>query len=408
MPFESWDESTAARGAAVAAVQPGSGESRTYRMGRGLLVFTAVAAVGFAGGAVASLLLDDSPALRFGLAFAFLLLAALSGAAAVQVRSYRVTIDDRGIELVEWKRPRRLALEQILGFRRLATNHSITFLFEPREKGTKPLKVPLMRTMDAAFEAWLQRLPDLDAQETAKAEAELLASSALGATPAERKQKLQRARVVAHLLNWPSLAVGLWAFLYPRPYGPVVTAAFLFPLLALAVALAGRGLFQLLGMRNDPRPQLIAALLMPGLLASLRAFDFDLVAPGELLAPALGCSAVLTGLAALGDPTLRRKPAYGLLVLPFMLGISAAGLTVANCYPDRSAPTIYEAMLLDKHVSKGKSASWHLELSPWGPRTVSDSVKVSRALYEQVTVGGPVHVRVRPGRLGFAWFRVVR
>lgn len=405
MPFESWNDSPAARGAAAT---PGLGGARTYRMGRGLLVFTAVAAVGLVGGAVASLLLDNSPAMRIGLALAFLLFAALSAAGAMQVRSYRVTIDDRGIELVEWKRPRRLALDQILGFRRLATNHSVIFLFEPREKGTKPLKVPLMRTMDSAFDTWLTRLPDLDAQETAKAEAELLASSALGATPAERKRKLERARLVAHLLNWPSVAVGLWAFLYPRPYGPVVTAAFLFPLLALAVAIGGRGLFQLLGMRNDPRPQLLAALFVSGLMASIRAFDFDLVAPGALLAPALACGVILTALAALGDSTMRKKPAHTLLVLPFMFAVAAAALTVANCYPDRSAPTTYEAMLLDKHVSKGKSTSWHLDLGPWGPRTTGDGVKVSRALYEQVTVGKPVHVRMRPGRLGFAWFRVVR
>jgi len=279
-------------------------------------------------------------------------------------------------------------------------------VFEPRDRSVKPLKVPAWFSLDAPFEAWLARLPDLATLERARSEAELLASPALGATVSERTASLARARLVAHLLNWPGLAIALWVFVFPRPYLLAVTTAFLFPLLALGAAALGRGAYQLLGKRNDARPALFLALFVPWACASVRAFDFDLVAPGTLLVPALLVGAVLTALAFLGDRSLRERPAWALLILPLLAGASAAGVTVANGVLDRSSPRVHEAVVLGKRVTTGKGAARLLKLGPWGPRTAPDQVNTSRAVYDAVAVDEPVRIHLYEGRLGLQWFRV--
>jgi hypothetical protein len=90
------------------------------------------------------------------------LFAGVLALGGVWMRHMRVTIDDAAIEYVEWLKPRRLLLQQIRGYRRVKTVHGTIIVFEPRQPGGKKLKVPWVGT-DAAFQAWLARVPDLDA-----------------------------------------------------------------------------------------------------------------------------------------------------------------------------------------------------------------------------------------------------
>ncbi len=389
------------------AVAPG-GPRRTYRMGKGWQVFLGVAAMGFAGGAVAVAFVDSpSTAQRVALLVPFGLFSALSAYGAIGVGRMRVTIDDAGIEYVEWKKPRRILLDRIAGYRTLQTKNQSYLVFEPRDPGAKKLKVPRMGSMDGAFGAWLARIPDLDAADRARSEAELLASRALGGSPVERQANLRRATLFARGLSVVAVAAAAWAMLYPVPYPYAVGTAFSMPVLAIGAMLVRPGVFQLLGAKNDVRPQLVAAIFLPGLAGTLRAFDFDLLAPAQLVVPAL-VGGIAVGLSALlADRAVRRRPAWLLLLAPWFAVQAAGALTVANCFRDPSTPTEYRAAVLDKHVSRGKTTTYELRLGPWGPRAEPGPVKVFRDQFERVEVGDGVRIRVRPGRLSMPWFRVV-
>jgi hypothetical protein len=157
---------------------------------------------------------------------------------------------------------------------------------------------------------WARALPDLDARDTAREESELLASQALGATPALREAAMRSARSVARLLNWTSIAAGSWALAAPSsPWA--VGAAFLYPAMALVVALSGHGAYRLFKTRNDPRPALSMAIVFPVLLASIRVFEYQLVTPRALLVPALACGAALTALAVAGRAPTPGRPRSG-------------------------------------------------------------------------------------------------
>jgi hypothetical protein len=384
--------------------------ARTYRMGKGWRLFLGVAGIGFAAAAVASFLsLRQEPGPGWLIAPAvFGFFAALSLLAMEQMRRMRFTIDDAGIEVIEWSRPRRLLLEQLAGYRTLQGGKGgASLLLEPRQPGARSLKVPLLKEMAGPeFQAWLSRLTDLDARDRARSESEMLASPALGGTPAERAASLAAAKKIANALNAAALLVGFWVLLFPRPYGLAVGAAYALPVAALAVAALGRGRYQLLGSRNDARPQVGLPLFMPGLCAIPRAFDFELVAPSGLLVPAVVTGLVLGVVVLVADPVVRRRPAWLLLLLPFLIGQAAGAATVANCYRDPSAPAVQEVEVLGHRVSRGKSTTYYLRLARWGPRAGPEDVSVPRDLYRAVEDFQTVRVELRAGRLGLAWFRV--
>jgi hypothetical protein len=217
-----------------------------------------------------------------------------------------------------------------------------------------------------------------------------------------------RARVISRVLNWTAVFVGLWALRRPTPL-VAVAAAFGISLLALAVAFLGRGAFQLLRDKADERPTLSIALFASAALASLPAVaSYDLVAPVELLPAAFGIGVVLTALAAAGDRAVRARAWHLLALLPLMVGMSASALTHANCLEDASPVTEYEATVLDKRVGKGRRGPTRsLRLGPWGPRPGPSTVHVTRDMYESAGFGETVRIQLRPGRLGFGWFRVL-
>jgi hypothetical protein len=381
-------------------------------MGNGLPIFLGAGAAGFAAAAVLSWIAlgrEGAPlGSRLLAAGVFLFFAVVSFFAMEHLRRVRVTIDDLGIEYVEWRASRRLRLEQLAGYRTVEGKGMAYLLLELRQPGAKRVKIPLAKTMAGPeFAAWLSRLTDLDARDRARSEAEVLASPALGGTPEVRAASLSGARRIANALNAAGMLVGFWALLFPRPYGLVVAAAYAIPVVTLAVAAFGRGQYQLLGKKTDARPQLVLALLMPGICATLRAFDWELLDPYALLVPAVVAGIVASGLALAADPAIRRKPAWLLLFVPFLAGQAAGAITVGNCYRDPSPPVVHRAEVVGHHVSRGKTVTHYLTLAPWGPRTHPDDVKVSSLVYAEVEDGQTVGIEVRSGRLGFPWFRVV-
>jgi hypothetical protein len=177
----------------------------------------------------------------------------------------------------------------------------------------------------------------------------------------------------------------------------------------VAVALAARAgsLYQIAGHRNDARASVAIVFIGPGIVLGLRAIlDIELLdwAPA-LLATVIAASALTLALAA-ADRQIRarRWELAGMLLLS--LFYTYGGVVEANALFDRSPPLVYEATVVGKHKSSGKTTQYYLRLTPWGPRRTEDDVSVSRALYESSNPGRTMCVVHRAGALEIPWFEV--
>jgi hypothetical protein len=251
--------------------------------------------------------------------------------------------------------------------------------------------------MDAAFHAWLQRIPELDA----------------GAESSAQRVAFDRDRPIARTINRVALAIGACS-LVPIGYQPgtpgspwvwLAAVPFLTPLAALAVVLAARGRFTIAERGgDDPRPTLFLTFFLPPLMAALRPmYEFEPLSLGLVFAAAAG-SALLCALTWLCDQTLRgRRALVLLLVLPMMTLPLSSAVLVLNCAADDSPAEAHATIVLRKIHATGKGGGYFLELAPWKPTMQSEKRRVSWSVFAYAREGNPVSVLTKPGRLGFPW-----
>ncbi len=326
--------------------------------------------------------------------------------AAVAVE--RLVLFEDAIELVELgRRKRRVRRDEIQGLRIVPLQYGYRQLvLELRSK--KKVKITWVHETDAALQEWLGSIQNLDAEEHARAEAELLRSAALGANPAERARALARARKIAKVRTGVSVAACLWGWFHPRPYTAAIVALSILPLLGIVTLLGGRGRYSFDRRMNDPRPSLGAMVLLPGLVLGLRAIlDVNLIDWKALLAGAALGAVALTIVIALGERVEPRKRWALILLAPLLMGYSWGALSLGNALLDRAPPEVFRVAVRNKTVASSRNhTSWNLELDPWGPVVERKNVDVGRRIYGTVSVGDRVCVALYPGVLGARWYIV--
>jgi hypothetical protein len=323
---------------------------------------------------------------------------------------YRLTLTADAIEVRGALRTRRMARADIAGRRLLTVQYGQKLLVLcPRAPGAKELKISRtgLRT-DAAFDSWIASLPDLDADEARGFEAQVAADAELGQTPGERLERLAAARKVAQGANAAAYALFFWGWFYPRPYALPLLAAALLPWAAIGLTAKSGGLYRLDTRRNDPRPHLGSAVLLPGFMLLIRAMtDIGVLDYPRALTYAAVAALLLTWAAFMSDAGLRARPASALLLLgmvcPYGYGVTVLGDSQLDYRPARD----YRVEVLTRHVSRGsRSTTYHLLLDRWGPRPDPNDVTVPREVYLVAEPGSFVCVHQGPGLLDVPWFVV--
>lgn len=317
-----------------------------------------------------------------------------------------LTLTPEGLRQVGVFKTTELPYEQVSGFQRV---DKYTFV-RPRAPGQPSIKIASTTERYEELNFWLAaHFPNLDTVEAQAQLEQALAREDLGRTPEERTDRLAEARRAAWVLNIAGGLVAAWLLLHPRPYQWAVAAGLLVPLLAAGALWWHQGTLQLAESKNSPYPTVLLAVGAPAFMLTLRTlFDVEFVDYAQVwplvaqvgvgygLLLALGARSWLFG----RDTAL--ATGVTLLVLAFLYGYGAS--TMFDTAFDEAPPQRYAARVLDKHLSRGKTTTYYLHLTPWGPIRTAEDVTVDAALYDYVQPGSPVHVQLYPGRLGAAWF----
>jgi hypothetical protein len=255
---------------------------------------------------------------------------------------------------------------------------------------------------DRVFQAWVETLPACNPER--EQEAAAVANSTLGPTPEARLQRLKRVRRICNGLSLVAFGLFCICWYYPRPYAVVVAVVAAFPWLALIVGRAC-GFHKFYGAARlvaDPSPFFFIlpglGLIVPSPIGAYtgfhlqgweHAFFLSLLAGGFLLF-----------VAAKADQRWRR-PRFAVALLVGMSAYAYGVLFGANVLLDRSSAQTVQ-LVVSKKSSKGAGPMVRTEPSPWGDP--NDEFRVSASLYDTVSVGDTICVRVHPGALGIEWF----
>jgi len=320
---------------------------------------------------------------------------------------YKVILGPEAITTHGALRSRTLLRADIAGYRILQTRYVQTLVILPRSANQGKLKISLLLKKDLAFHGWFESIPDLDAREIAESREKLVVDPDLGFNSEDRLRQIKRAGIVAKTLSGISAVAGLWGYFVARPYLPMVSVLAALPLIALILLLRTRNLYQVEGRNTDARPSLALPLIAPSLVLALRAvLDFNLLEWKPIAVVTILVALLLTFAIAASDSSLRQRPAMVILFSLFTVAYGYGIAVQANVLPDRSTPQLFHATLTGKRESSGKTTTYYLELSPWGPQSGSNDVTVQYDLYRNVAAGDTVCVWLYPGVLYAQWYQV--
>lgn len=327
------------------------------------------------------------------------------------VLRYRVTLRSDAIELTNLFGTRRLARADI-GSRKIEDrDRSISKLvLTPNRKGLRRLKIHLVLTTDQAFEAWMADIPDSEFEKLAKHAQEILDDAALGGSPAERLQNLERRRKTAFVATLATLILGAYGMFDPHPYALVLFLLALFPWAAMLLTAHWRRSYGITG-DNEFHPHLMVPLLMPGAVLGLRAVldvhdlnDLPLVLPTFTIA-AIMSFCVGLALGARG----RTRWVYLLLFMPLMAFYGYGSVALANARLDPAQAQVFQTTVQNRSVQvTARHTDWNLQLAPWGPRKEAIITPVAHALFEETKIGDQVCVALHGGAFGIPWFEVTK
>ncbi len=301
---------------------------------------------------------------------------------------------------------RELKIADLEGFRFVQSQYTKNIVLFPKKKTDKKIKLSNTFVRFGELSGWVaQTLPDLDAREAAAEQQSILNDREYGSTERERSELLGKYRTVTKYLNNAGIAVGLWAFIYPRPYEILIVLCALFPLAGIMILVQSNGLVHFDERKNSAHPSIVRMFMMPALALALRSLlDFSIIDAKQLLLPVLAITAVFSGLMLAKLKEFTGKAWIKLLPIIFA-AVYAYGLTVmGNCLFDRSQPEVFTVRVLNKHVTTGRSTTYYVKLAPWGPVAEADDAQVTREQYEQIQIGKEVYVGEMPGIMKIPWF----
>jgi hypothetical protein len=341
--------------------------------------------------------------LALGGGFFFLFLYAL-----VFAYTYRLEIAEDRLRSVGVFRTRAMAFADIAGFRLIAGQYAQSLEFTAKTSGAKKLRVDLVFRDRDGLLAWAnEHFRDLGAEELEKEDRALLADTSLGSSQEARKEAIARARLWSKAVNIAGGALTVYGFFWPTPYRLSVGLLVAWPLVSALAMYFHRGLITFDQKKNAVLPSVALGFLLPTFALALRAIlDWNILEWRGFWPPFACISAATFALVFASAKDVRAKRFSAILPLAFCC-VYGYGTTLAlNGLLDSSRPAVYEASILDKRSSSGRSTSYYLELSPWGPRTKSEEVSVAASQYREAAIGEKIEVESYEGSLGIPWFKL--
>jgi hypothetical protein len=384
-----------------------TGMRHEYRMKgwyRSFLLIMGAPAV--AGGIVMCALAVKTVSLTLPLMMTALFLGFGSYLIALGMRS-RVIIEGSRLEIRGAFTDRSAEISEIEGYRTVSSrNGKYTQIY--LTNGRKPISFSNLFEKDSAFDSWFRRIPNLDRRDRDELLDRISHEEGLGATPQDRLDALSQAKtnsILALAIAGAATVAANWGI--PALYVPFSFVLVLIPI-ALAILLHRAPLLYAVFKRKaDPRAEFVYALVVAsfGLLIRARGIHFVSLQSVGVVIAVIVIGYLGAFYHSLFDSTSPTRTFFALLLFATLYGYGA--VVVADAVGDGSSARHFAPQVVRKHFTTGRSRSYYLVLEPWGPILHTNSLGVSKRVYDKAEPGDRVCLDLRQGRLNAAWYAQV-
>jgi len=322
----------------------------------------------------------------------------------------KVVVDEEKIVYTGVFISRTLHIGDIKGFK---VDDNYLYFF-PQTKRLKKIKVSTYFGRFQELILWAKiHCRDLDQEQFEEDQGEILGNENYGDSVDERLNQLAKAKSFTRVYTGISLVIAFATILFPNLfYEAQIVLCAIIPLVTVLIPRFSKGLIKLFEKKGSAFPNVTGAFLLPPIALMLRSLtDFTLLDYNALWLPC-GIVFSLFSLLVFSDAYSKydfSKPIgyFGVLgVLIISAAYSYGVVGTSNATFDNSVPNLFKAEVLDKRKSSGKTTTYYLELSPWGPQTEIEDVHVSSRVYGYYSVGDTAYVYYSQGLFGVSYFIV--
>lgn len=237
------------------------------------------------------------------------------------------------------------------------------------------------------------------------------------------RSKLSLSKLTFHKLDWLeyiTIGLGLWFWIYPEPYVILFTALLSIPIIGLLLnGITGRPSIASLveisqdGEGNDKYDVAdfidFAAWII--LLRVILDYEFEsfysMIIPGTIAFVIV--LIILFATHSIIDKSTKSKGWIYLSLIFNVFLYSYAATYGANCVYDKSTPTVYDAEVVDKRISKGrKHTTYYVKVTPWGHHYDKEEITVSSSHYDEIQIGQSVKIDLKKGVFNIPWYYIER
>lgn len=328
--------------------------------------------------------------------------------ALIETVKGKFVIDSDKIYTIGAFSKRQLMFNEIKGYR-ITDNY---IFIESNNENKKKIKVSKYFGKLYEIEDWLyENYSDLDIVQANQEKEEILNNEELGWTKSEREKKLINAHKTAKILNWTGGLIGAWTLFLPNPYEYAIIVSVAFPIICVILLKYFNGLIRIDERKDTVYPSIFWAIFASGTGLCLRGLlDYNIFDYSKIWIPAISISLSFVTVLIIGNKEFTfNKPKDYLSILVFSIFMFSYGygaVVTFNCMYDTSEPETYDATILKKRISSGKSTTYYFELTPWGIQKEIDEVSVSKDLYNKLDQNDKVNIYFMKGQFDIPWFEV--
>jgi len=320
----------------------------------------------------------------------------------------KFVIDNDKIFTVSTFSNRQLMFYEIKGYR--ITDKYI--FIESNNEQKKKIKVSTYFGKVNEITEWLsENYSDLDIVQANQEKDEILNNEEFGWTKEQREDKLIKAHKTAKILNWTGGLIGAWTLFLANPYEYAIIASIVFPIICVIVLKYFNGLLRIDERKDTAYPTIFWAIFAASMGLCLRGLmDYNIFDYSKIWTPSILIALTFIAVLTIGNKEFKFNKAKDYLTILgfsiFMFGYGYGAAITLNCMYDKSEPEKYDATILSKRISSGKSTTYYLELTPWGKQKEIDEVSVSKDLYNKLNQNDKVNIYFMKGQFDIPWFEV--
>lgn len=336
----------------------------------------------------------------------FLIIGSVLG--IIELIKSKLIIDDTYIRYESTFINRELKMNEIKGFR-YDTKFTIIF---PIDETKKRIKINEYTANYSEINEYLEEnFINLDSQDINEEQEEIYSNDQFGYGANEIENNLLKANKTAKIINILGGGVGVYTMFIAKPYEISIYSAMLYPVLCFAVLKKFNGLIKFDSPKNSAFPSIALGIILPFFALMLRSIlDFELLDYYQIIYIASGLMLISTIILTLSCSNytsakisnFNRIIAY--VILSFMYFYST--IVLLNCTLDTSITKTYEAKIIEKTKSEGKTTSYYLRITPWGNQKNSEEYSVSSNFYVTHQIGDEIHVFSRKGFFRIPWIEI--